>query len=286
MSAAVDVTVAEVNDAFYKSYGEGTVPGLDPDLVGVGGKGRRQLTLDKKDAQFRECWMEARRLLRADRGLCAPKGSPLSSPVVLCPAKLARPDNPKYEPALWNDGGAIQESTNCYAYAMDSRSGHPAGGRPQPGDTSATSTAYPVICASTTKAVVADGAPDAILAAPRCPYNQQRQQPPPDRAGYYLVALVVTSKPDGYDSVDGVVYSNDYHWYRQDDDGTWSHKPGHDVVRNVDAAKLPITNPETAVRRSSDGTVYNSALKKWVPDVVDYDLFCGYFYVKKGGAKV
>ena len=286
MVTLVDVTAAQVNDTFYKSYGEGTGKGLAPELAGVGGKGRRRLTLDKKDAQFRECWMEARRLLRADRGLCAPKGSPLGSPVVLCPAMLARPGNPKYEPALWNDGGVFQTSTNCYAYAMDSRTGHPAGGRPQPGDTSATVTAHPVTCPSTTTAVLADGAPDAIQAAPRCPYNQQQKQPPPEKAGYYLVALVETSKPARYDAIDGVVYVNDYHWYRQDDDGTWSHKPGHGVARNVDAANLPITNPQTAARRSDAGTEFVPTLGKSVPKIIDYDVFCGYFYVKKGGAKV
>jgi hypothetical protein len=287
MAAPADISKADVDNAFYKSYGEGSGKGLDPTLAGPGGKGRRPLTLDPRDTAYRECWMEVRRLLREDKGLCpVPKGSPIGSAVMACPAKPVKSDSPKYEPLLWNDGGVIQKSTNCYAYAMNSRAGHPAGGKPQPGDTSGTPTASPVTCPSTTNAVLKDGKPDHILPAPRCPYNQQQKRPPPDKAGCYLVALVITSKPDGYDAVDGVVYVNDYHWYRQDDDGSWSHKPGHAIARNTDASGNPIANPETANRRSAGGVQFIPALKKSVPVIIDYDMLCGYFYVKKGGATV
>jgi len=288
-----DVTLAEVDDAFYKSYGEGGA-GLDPRLKGKGGKGRRRVTKNAKDSQFRECWMEVRRLLREAKGVCPinPSGS-IGSGVMACPA-VNKKDNPAYEPALWNDhaiGGPVQTSTNCYAYAMNSRAGHPAGGKPQPGSTSGTATASPVTCPSTTAAVVADGQPDNIVAAPRCPYNQQQKQPPPDKAGYYLVALVITSKPDGYDPTPipghpkGVFYYNDYHWYRQNPDGTWSHKPGHDVARDVDASGAKITNPELANRRSVAEYLTDST-GALIAAVFDYDIFCGYFYVKKGGATV
>lgn len=287
MAVPVDIARAEVDNAFYRSYGEGTGKGLDPALTDPIAKGRRRLTLDPKDAAFRDCWMEVRRLLREDKGLCpVPKGSPLGSAVVACPAKTLKSDSPKYEPALWNDGAAIQGSTNCYAYAANSRTGHTVGLTPQPGETSGTATVYPVNCPSTTAAVVSDGKPDHILEAKRCPYNRQQQRPPPDRAGYYLVALVITSKPDGYDAADAVSYVNDYHWYRQDEDGFWSHKPGTTLVRKVDASGNPITNPETANRRSLNGSQFIPALKKSVPEVIDYDVFCGYFYVKKGGATV
>lgn len=290
-----DVTLAEVDDAFYKSYGEGGA-GLDPRLQGKGGKGRRRVTKNVKDAQFRECWMEVRRLLREAKGVCPinPSGS-IGSGVMPCLA-VNKKGNPAYQPALWNDaaaGGPVQTSTNCYAYAMNSRTGHPADGKPQPGDTSGTATASPVTCPSTTAAVVADGQPDDVVAAPRCPYNQQQKQPPSDKAGYYLVALVITSKPDGHDPTPilpdhpkGVVYVNDYHWYRQNPDGTWSHKPGHDVARDVDASGAKITNPGLANRRSVDPGAYTDSTGALVAEVVDYDIFCGYFYVKKGGATV
>jgi hypothetical protein len=285
MPPPTDITMKEVDDAFYASYGEGTPKGLAPGLAGPGGVGRRKLSLDTTDDKFRACWMEVRRLLREKKGVCpVTKGAPLGSPVVACPAKVTKPDSPAYAPADWNDGGPVQDSTNCYAYAVDSRVGHTPGGKPQPGNTSGTATDYPVNCASTTAAVVKDGQPDAITQAPRCPYNQQEKEPPPEKPGYYLVALVQTSKPHGYDAVDDKFYVNDYHWYRQDDDGSWSHKPGHGTARNVDSAGAPISNPETAARRTVAGSQYVPAAKKKVDMVVDYDRFCGYFYVKKGGA--
>ncbi len=42
--------------------------------------------------------------------------------------------------------------------------------------------------------------------------------------------------------------NDDYHWYRQDKGGKWSHKPGITPVINTDASKIPtlIRNPKTA----------------------------------------
>lgn len=331
-----DVTGQEIADAFYRSYGEGSDAGLDPRLTDPSTGGRRKLTA--ADAQFADCWMETRRLLRAARGYVPiPLGFPVDGPVVSCPLAAVNTDRPKYEPQLWNDHdparaapldrvaseaavaahiagvtartapddaaakaaaiaatetagvaaaaarseGAIQLSTNCYAYAMNSRVGHPKGDTPQPGEKSGApeSTAA---CPAVSAAVVQDGAPDDIRQAERCPYNKQQQKPPPDRPGYYLVALVSTSKPSGYDAADGVEYGNDYHWYRQDDNGRWSHKPGTTKAIDTDSAGQPISNPETANRR----TLYRDLGMGGVDLVIDYDNFCGYFYVKKGGAPV
>ena len=69
--------------------------------------------------------------------------------------------------------------------------------------------------------------------------------------GAYKVALVVD---------EGV----DYHWYRQNPDGTWSHKRGQTDVINYDASGLIINNPKTADRDYF-----------WL----DYDEFVGYFQV-------
>lgn len=43
------------------------------------------------------------------------------------------------------------------------------------------------------------------------------------------------------------VRGNDYHWYRQDIDGLWSHKPGFGNIMNVDGAGKPITDPAAAI---------------------------------------
>lgn len=54
----------------------------------------------------------------------------------------------------------------------------------------------------------------------------------------------------------------DYHWYRQDSNGSWSHKLGHQKIKNVDKSDKVITNPETCNRG-------------------DYNLLIGYFLIRK-----
>ena len=41
---------------------------------------------------------------------------------------------------------------------------------------------------------------------------------------------------------------NDYHWYVQNNNSYWSHKPGHSEVTNLDASKKKIKNPKKANR--------------------------------------
>ena len=55
---------------------------------------------------------------------------------------------------------------------------------------------------------------------------------------------------------------NDYHWYRQEPDGSWSHKRGDLAPQTTDASGDPIKDPEKADRHHS-GTR-------------DYDKSCGY----------
>jgi hypothetical protein len=46
-----------------------------------------------------------------------------------------------------------------------------------------------------------------------------------------------------------VIWPNtDYHWYRQDKNGCWSHKPGQTAVRNVDNSGKQIADPKTCNR--------------------------------------
>lgn len=81
-------------------------------------------------------------------------------------------------------------------------------------------------------------------------------------AGTYKVALVLdpVELGDYYISyTDGTVsqYGWDYHWYRQDSDGYWSHKPGHSEVTNVDAGGKRIWDPQTADRHAIGGPNYS-----------------------------
>ncbi len=71
-------------------------------------------------------------------------------------------------------------------------------------------------------------------------------------ANTYKVALVID---------EGV----DFHWYRQNADGTWSHKMASTAVINYDASGNAIYDPEVANR--------NYGITK------NYDVFVGFFAV-------
>jgi hypothetical protein len=60
---------------------------------------------------------------------------------------------------------------------------------------------------------------------------------------------------------------NDHHWYRQNDDGTWSHKSGERKVTNVDAKGRKIFNPKQASRDYTDRPDSN----------INYEDFCGFY---------
>ena len=80
----------------------------------------------------------------------------------------------------------------------------------------------------------------------------------------YIVALVIAKMPDG---------RFDYHWYRQDSNGWWSHKPGSSPVTNRDASGKLIVDPKLADRD------YNQSPND---GGFDYDEFVGYFKVPVG----
>jgi hypothetical protein len=154
-----------------------------------------------------------------------------------------------YEPAVWNDAGLVQYSTNCYAYALDRHSGFELGHKLQPGELSGEplSTAADVDAGRIQELVEADAEAagftfEESTATATCP------------SGTYKVALVVDP---------GV----DYHWYRQNPDGTWSHKPGHTEVTNVDASGNTVADPAAADRD------YGS---------VNYSDFGGYYCTGEG----
>ena len=68
--------------------------------------------------------------------------------------------------------------------------------------------------------------------------------------GGYWVLLVVDPKgnPCWSDYYQSYIDTTDYHWYRQNPDGTWSHKPGeteaiHGVINPIeDATQRHYTN--------------------------------------------
>ena len=130
--------------------------------------------------------------------------------------KLCEP--PEYEPEKWT-GGHAEEDNNCYNYACDIRTDSYA----QPGRACGDELDYKnIICEEVTRAAVCDG-----LIEWNC------DKPCPDCC--HKVALAIWP-------------GNDYHWYRQDADGMWSHKFNGHPPTNLDNSEDPISDPRTADR--------------------------------------
>ena len=146
--------------------------------------------------------------------------------------------HPVYEPEKWNDGGTIQYSNNCYNYACNIQTNTYA----QPGEAHGVNLLWPdqMQCDPVTNAAEADGLKKLV--------NQS--------CGIccHKVALAVWPNMD-------------YHWYRQDKNGKWSHKPGGTEATNLDNSGNPIDDPATADRGN-------------------YVDFCGYFCVCYGAVTI
>lgn len=131
----------------------------------------------------------------------------------------------EYEPSIWNDSNVT--SYNCYAYALNTMN-H---GFMQPGQSEGHK--Y-----SNTNNYLSK---DVLVNMVELDANNYNFDFKPIGKyekcdiGYYKVALVVDP-------------GNDYHWYRQNQDGTWSHKSGGYPVTNVDGLSNLIYDPETCNR--------------------------------------
>jgi hypothetical protein len=71
------------------------------------------------------------------------------------------------------------------------------------------------------------------------------------RKGNYSVYLVIDE-------------GNDYHWYRQDKGGLWSHKRGQTKVINVDGSNHLIKNPAKANRNYGNVNYNDGGILLWV----------------------
>ena len=158
---------------------------------------------------------------------------------------------PKYRGEEWSRDARIQATHNCYSYFLDDLRVYPRAGKPQPG-LYAMGPGYnnAVTCESVKKRVLADNPRHIITwslekAKDKCP------------KGHYKGFLTVNS------------WGQDYHFYRQDSDGTWSHKPGGTAVSRTDASRKRIYNPATADR------MYGKQ------GGIDYDKPCTFFCVRK-----
>lgn len=135
---------------------------------------------------------------------------------------------PKYEPTKWNDNN-IQYNHNCYAYILNTRASRRKG-KPQPGYFSN----FPQITESDYNCLEF--------------YNRLKKDIP----SLYLAKFDEKCKNGYYKAfiaIDPKLEDQDYHFYRQDSDGYWSHKPGRQKVINYDASHKRIINPLTADRK-------------------------------------
>ena len=77
--------------------------------------------------------------------------------------------------------------------------------------------------------------------------------------------------PRGTSKIAMVVHpGEDYHFYRQDADGMWSHKDDANKVKRFDAEGLPIVDPATAARNYRPRGSF-----------LNYQNFCGYYCVPR-----
>lgn len=147
---------------------------------------------------------------------------------------------PKYEPKKWNDrdsGGKVQDGNNCYDYTIDRPSKNPKPGGSQPGRKGGKPLprSGPITCDQVMKAAEADGFDCGCKSGK--PITKDSKCP----EGCWKVALVLEPARDAK-------HTNDFHWYRQDDDGKWSHKIGAGKATNKDVSNKEITDAETADR--------------------------------------
>ena len=162
---------------------------------------------------------------------------------------------PAYNPGMWNDSFHIVRN-NCYAYACDILCSPPDPDKQQPGRASG-DYPNPVTCTDIGNAAVSDGLVAGV--EKQC-------------AGCTHLAALVIAKEDYSGSIPKLA---DYHWYRLDDNGRWSHKPGWTKATDKDASGNSIPNPETADRLYA-GADY----------ILDYSTFCTYYCVDKDVVKI
>ena len=130
---------------------------------------------------------------------------------------VLNPGRPNFTPSYWN-GNSRQGQNNCYNYSNNKATNTFA----QPGRAAGAQATY-MSCAAVHAAAIADGL-QPISYYPNWPLD-------------FKTGLALVVAP-GYD----------YHWYRLDQNGTWTHKPGGTAATNRDNAGNIITDPRTANR--------------------------------------
>ena len=161
----------------------------------------------------------------------------------------------KYEPEIWNDNDDIQYSHNCYSYFLNDinhnlkclcKSGDCKFINPQPGHYSRD---IKVNLKNTT-----------------CDLLEERLYE--DNQSIFKVNFDEKCPSDYYKGALAVHPNYQYHFYRQDSNGYWSHKDGGLPATNKDASGNLIYDPKEADK--------NYPNKK---NPINYSDFCNYYCV-------
>lgn len=139
----------------------------------------------------------------------------------------------EYNPDLWNKNYNIKNSHNCYTYAL---------GKIIPGLDSKAQPGY------------ASGFNHIEDNEYECKSFRERLKK--DSPGSYLEKFDDSCIPGFYKVFLALDPQNDYHWWRQNDNQYWSHKPGSTEVVDVDADGKKIKNPLKANRKYSSLNYY------------------------------
>ena len=171
----------------------------------------------------------------------------------------------KYQPREWNHP-YIQYSTNCYDYLLNNKTSNNFNtcqdycyqshkeGCPKKTEKCRTLMKQPENISNNKKLncqKIYKDIQNDVKDMYKTNYNTKCKE------GYYKAASVIHPKKT-------------YHFYRQNLDGSWSHKPGSDKVTNLDASGNTIIYPHLADRNYS-----------YKPNKINYSKFCDYFCLKK-----
>lgn len=175
---------------------------------------------------------------------------------------------PQFNPDRYNQHKGIKESHNCFAYAFDHIQ--------MPKKLNCTDNSCPIPFPQPGRA---SGYPKwSKTNGKRCPdiVSRIKGDVPGSRMSTFTEKC-----PKGMRKIAPVVDEDqDYHFYRQDSNAYWSHKPGATDVTHLDNTKRPIYDPKLASRHNPDSGL-------------NYNEFCGYMCIptrkkyrfKRGGKR-
>ena len=134
----------------------------------------------------------------------------------------------EYNPKLWNANYSIKNSHNCYSYALG-KIVKELDYKAQPGYASGFEhiSNNDFTCGSFKKRLIKDS------------------------PGSYTESFDNKCLPGFYKIFLALDIAEDYHWWQQNKNGYWSHKPGSTDVINIDASGDKIINPVKSNRNFS-----------------------------------